>query len=206
MMSTTDELWRSHVSACCGGKDFDAPGGGYAFSDVLTEERQLAEGNVPGDPASALLALSIADPTWKMPKVAIGAGLQYYTGCADSTRYTDNRGVVINGRDTHDFLADWLNNRFGNGQELFTENMVQYSPGAIKRALAEYLPTLLFAPKGKLFFPTPGYGVVKSPMNARGVQVSDVPLPTTWDGAFKGNYPLDTPTEEVHDESGCEHS
>ncbi len=175
-MDTTDLLWRSRVSASCGGSQFDAHGAGYAFSDVLAEERQLAQANILGNPTSALLALSIADPTWKMPEVAMDAAMRYYTDCHDSTRYTDNRGIVIDGQDTHDLLADWLNARFGNGQTPFTRDMVQYSPGAIKRALAEFLPTLLFAPNNKLFFPTPGYPVIKSPMNARNIRVNDVAL------------------------------
>ena len=43
-----------------GGAQFDAPGGGYSFSSVLAEERELKKANIPGDPSSALCTLSNA--------------------------------------------------------------------------------------------------------------------------------------------------
>ena len=67
-MIDLDKQWRDIVAECCGGVTFDAQGGGYSFSNVLAEERELAKGNVEGDSSSALCCLSIADPRWKMPE------------------------------------------------------------------------------------------------------------------------------------------
>ena len=71
-------LWRQRVGQVVGGAGFDTPGGGYSFSAVLAEERKLEEDNVPGDRSSALLKLSVADPTWKMPIQALLAGQEYF--------------------------------------------------------------------------------------------------------------------------------
>ncbi|GIX07385.1 MAG: aspartate aminotransferase [Candidatus Poribacteria bacterium] len=176
-----DLLWRNRITARCGRAHFDAPGGGYAFSNVLAEERELSRLNRPGDPASALLTLSVADPTWKMRREAMEAALRFYEECPDATRYTDNAGIRGDGsagfvRDTHTLLAEYLNRRFPDATVEFTADWVQYSPGSIKRALAEYLPTLFFDTQTVLLFPTPGYPVVKSPMNRYDAEVVDVPL------------------------------
>jgi aspartate/methionine/tyrosine aminotransferase len=170
-------LWRSLVTLICGGKKFDAPTSGYSFSAVLAEERKLSELNVRGDRRSALLCLSIADPVWKMSAGAMEAALQYYTASSDATRYTDNAGIrescEHNFPDTHKHIAQFLSDKYLID---IGEDEVQYSPGAIKRALAEYIPTAFFDEKTCLVFPTPGYGVIKSPMNRRGAKVIDLPL------------------------------
>ncbi len=176
-----DKLWRSRIANRCGGEQFDAPGGGYAFSAVLAEERQLAQANKPGDPSSALLTLSVADPTWKMPGGAMEALMGYYRDCDDATRYTDNAGIRAgNGTtlgDTHEEIAAFLHARYPGLTVDLTPDWLQYSPGAIKRALAEYIPTLLFeSGLTNLIFPTPGYPVIKSPKNARGIIINDIPL------------------------------
>lgn len=172
-----DRLWRSRIAGAVGGRRFDAQGKGYGFSMVLQEERELTIDNVAGDASSAMLAVSIADPTKKMPRGAVKAGLRYYEDYPDATRYTDNRGVVINGKDTQEHLAIWLNQRFGQGHEPFTDNWVQYSPHGIKGALAEFIPTAFFEPSiTKVIFPTPGYPVIKSSMNLRGAYAIDIPL------------------------------
>lgn len=168
-------IFRSLITDRCGGADFDAPGGGYAFSDILDEERSLAKKNIPGDPKSALLTLSIADPTWKMPSMAIDTLVEYYGKYGYSTRYTDNSGakfISLTGEvvDTQDVLAgtEHLN--------IPSRDWVQYSPGSIKRLLSEYIPTLLFDSDTVLIFPTPGYPVIKSDMNKREATVVDVPM------------------------------
>lgn len=170
--------WRSKITERCGGRNFDAPGGGYSFSDVLAEERALEKFNQKDEPESALLKLSVADPTWKMNPLAMIMAEKYYQGESDATRYTDNTGVKnwMGKDDTNVHLAAYLNERFADGRSVLTEANVQYSPGSIKRALAEYIPTLLFDRSKYLIFPTPGYPVIKSPMNIRGAEVRDVPL------------------------------
>lgn len=164
-----DTLWRGRIAKRCGGKEFDKPGGGYAFSAILAEERELSANNVPNQARSALLALSIADPTWKMPEQAMKALMKYYYNSPNATRYTDNRGIP----GTHEAIAEFLNKRYG--VEL-TPDWVQYSPGAIKKALSVYVPTLLFDEDSFLLFPTPGYPIIKNSMNARGATCYDVPL------------------------------
>jgi len=171
-MRNMESNWRGLIAQRCGGASFDAPGGGYAFSTVLAEERALEENNVCGDPSSALLKLSIADPTWKMSYEAMLASLAYYQNCPDATRYTDNHGAQECHQadiyySTNTLIAGYLLERFPRGSVFFSEECVQYSPGAIKRALAEYIPTLFFDNQSLLFFPTPGYPVIKSDMNRR---------------------------------------
>lgn len=177
--------WRSCVATRCGSTEFDAPAGGYSFSKVLAEERKLAEENVPGDSKSALLTLSVADPTKKMPNDAFYAGMEYFFTNKDATRYTDLSGAR-NARvcqrkivDTNSALADILNRKFGDVAEmaisLDPEN-VQYSPGSIKRALAEYIPAAFFDQDTLLIMPTPGYGVITAAENCRGAKVVEVPL------------------------------
>ncbi|MDX9893758.1 MAG: aminotransferase class I/II-fold pyridoxal phosphate-dependent enzyme [Patescibacteria group bacterium] len=205
-MNEREQAWRQRVAERCGGADFDAPGSGYSFGVVLAEEHELAKANKPGDPTSALLTLSIADPTGKMFWKAIKTAEEYYHNCPNATRYTDNTGVrgddnLVFGGSTNALLADWLNFRFGGGRNPFTPDWVQYSPGAIKMALSTYLPTLLFEPTTKLFFPTPGYGVVKSPMNACGAQISDVPLVCIYKD--KGLWDFDL--EEMSRRCQCHH-
>jgi aspartate/methionine/tyrosine aminotransferase len=178
---SAEAAWRKRVAERCGGESFDAPGGGYAFSDVLAEERRLGRQNQPGDPVSALLALSIADPVWKMHPDAMAAGVEYYEKESDATRYTDNAGVragsgVASLGDTHEVLAERLNRRYPDITQRLTPEWVQYSPGSIKRALAEYVPTLLLEGSSHLVFPTPGYPVIKSPLNRRGAAASDLPM------------------------------
>lgn len=185
-----DKIWRKRLSERTGGEDFDAPGGGYAFSDVLAEERQLARENRPGDPTSALLTLSIADPTWKMRPEAMDAARRFYEESPDATRYTDNAGVRAGGSfpNTHDAIAEYLNRRYGLSLDA---DWVQYSPGSIKRALAEYLPALFFDAETTLLFPTPGYPVIKSPINRHEARVLDVPM--GYDGK-RWSLPLDLET------------
>jgi len=167
-----------------GGKNFDAPGGGYSFSAVLEEEAELDKGNKAGDPSSALLKLSVADPTWKMDEGAMLAAFQYYRADPDATRYKDIRGVrktpgTIMTADTHEMLAEAIQARHSvvteDGKGL-TADWVQHSPGSIKRALAEYIPTLLFDKNVQLLFPSPSYQVIGSPMNRGPVRFIEVPL------------------------------
>jgi aspartate/methionine/tyrosine aminotransferase len=175
MITNTNEddiYWRSVIAECCGGSTFDAPGGGYSFSNVLNEERQLITANIAGDPRSALCKLSIADPTWKMPIGAMAASMEYYHSSRDATRYTDLKGIP----GTHETIAEFLNKNHPGGRIQFTPDWVQYSPGSIKRLLGEYTPSLLFDKATHLFFPTPGYGVMKDPINKRDAVVHDVPL------------------------------
>ena len=72
--------------------------------------------------------------------------------------------------------AEFLNKTHTGSGIKFDPSWVQYSPGAIKRLLAEFVPTLLFEDGTDLFFPTPSYEVIKSAMNRRGATVHDVPL------------------------------
>jgi len=180
--------WRNLVATRCGGKDFDTPGGGYAFSEVIAEEQQLEKANVPGRPETALLKLSIADPTWKMPIGAMMGAIKYYLKCPDATRYTDNAGIrPENGTDlgdTHEEIVNALKRLFPELPSRFDHDWVQYSPGAIKRALAEFIPTAFFEKERKdlLVFPTPGYPVIKSPMNNREIEVQEVPMFLTRNG------------------------
>lgn len=177
-MRNKESNWRGLIAQCCGGADFDAPGGGYAFSAVLAKERELEEGNVCGDPSSALLKLSIADPTWKMPEEAMMASMAYYQHCPDATRYTDNYGAAICHQagifhSTNTYIAAYLESAFHESKVAFSDEWVQFSPGAIKRALAEYIPTLFFDDRSLLFFPTPGYPVIRNDMNRRGAVPAD---------------------------------
>ncbi|MEI8337598.1 MAG: aminotransferase class I/II-fold pyridoxal phosphate-dependent enzyme [bacterium] len=172
-MNLIDENWRDKIAKRCGGREFDKPGTGYSFSSVLAEERELRKGNIVGDPTSALCALSIADPTWKMPHDDFKAGEEYYNSSANATRYTDNNGIV----GTHEGIADYLNRNFSSSvTSPFTPDWVQYSPGSIKRLLAEYIPSALFDENTVLFFPDPGYGVIKSAINNHGATVKNIPI------------------------------
>lgn len=179
--------WRSLVADRCGGKDFDAPGGGYAFSAILAEERKLEKGNIAGKPETALLKLSIADPTWKMPESAMLDAMHYFGTCPDATRYTDNAGIRLQrgkGTDpvsTHQEIVKALTTQFPGLPAGFNPDWVQYSPGSIKRLLAEYIPTAFFQKEREdlLVFPTPGYPVIRSPMNNQGIEVQELPMVLT---------------------------
>lgn len=176
-----DQKWRGMIAERCGGEDFDAPGGGYAFSDVLDEEERLAEANITSDKSSALLTLSIADPTWKMHPSAMDAAMDYYLKSKQATRYTDNAGIrkceeIGIFKSTHEQLAEYLYRRFSGSNFQFTPDCVQYSPGSIKRALAEFIPSTFFDPKTVLFFPAPGYPVIKDPKNNRGAIIQDIAM------------------------------
>jgi aspartate/methionine/tyrosine aminotransferase len=174
---TIEEQWRQRISQRCGGRAFDASKIGYAFSDVLAEEESLAAQNQAGSQQTALLRLSIADPTSKMPLEAQQAGEDYFRASPHATRYTDLAGVrQADGTDTQDVLAAWLNIHFTESSSRFDRHMVQYMPGAIKRQLAKTMPTLLFDKGTKVFFPTPGYPVIKDPKNRGQAVISDVPL------------------------------
>lgn len=59
-MNTLNSRFRAMLAQRIGGAQFDAPGGGYSFSSVLAEERELKKANIPGDPSSALCTLSNA--------------------------------------------------------------------------------------------------------------------------------------------------
>jgi len=175
-----DRLWRGRITARCGGADFDKQGG-YAFSNMIRAEEELAQANRPGEPGSALLALSVADPTWKMPAGAMLAMLDYYYRCPWATRYPDNQGVRVCEAadilsDTHEQLASWLNMRFEQSPTDFTPDWVQYQWGAIKHALARIIPTLLLDENAQLVFPEPGYGVMTSPKNCNGAEIISRPL------------------------------
>src|SRR3989344_3416596 len=132
-----DGFWRCRVADRCGGAAFDQPGSGYSFSAVLAEERELQLLNRPGDPTSALLMLSIADPTDKMRYEAMAAGIRLFHGSDDASRYTDLAGVrAKNGTDlsdTHEEIVKYLINRFPELADRLMPDWVQYSPGAIKR-------------------------------------------------------------------------
>ncbi|MFC1789652.1 aminotransferase class I/II-fold pyridoxal phosphate-dependent enzyme [Patescibacteria group bacterium] len=180
--------WRQLVAQRCGGTDFDKPGGGYAFSAILEEERELEKSNIPGQSKTALLKLSVADPTWKMNRQAIEAAVEYYDLCPDATRYTDLAGIrANNGTGLGDTHAEIVSNVLKGNRSLLSEKIldkIQYSPGSIKRALAEYIPTTFFdAKRGDLLiFPVPGYPVIKSSMNNQGINVRDVPMVFTKNG------------------------
>jgi len=186
-----DTKWRRRVTQRCGGDKFDAPGSGYSFSAVLAEERQLSQANIPHDPASALLALSIADPTWKMPRDAWGASNTYYWQSPHASRYTDNSGLVpINlghrsFTDTHEAIVAYLKQRFpGEGTAWLTPACVQYSGHGIKGALAEYIPVALFDANTNLVFPVPGYPVIKNAMNRRDAKVIDLMMQRDGNGRW----------------------
>ena len=185
-MKTTDldANWRSKFTSYIGGAKFDEPGGGCSFSAVLNEERELEKANLPGKLETALLKLSVVDPTWKMPAGAMDAAREYFNAAWDASRYKDIRGVLktpgtIMEADTHEMLVRAIQARHSvvteDGKSL-TADWVQHSPGSIKRALAEYIPTLLFDQQTKLIFPSPSYQVMASAMNRRGVKVLAVPL------------------------------
>jgi aspartate/methionine/tyrosine aminotransferase len=175
--------WRSKVAKRCGGKNFDAKSNEYSFSAVKAEEELLARANVPGQPETALLEMSIADPVWKMPPESIDALVRFYHECPDATRYTDNAGLRAGPNnpfgDTHETIVDFLRKRFvllGAKEGEVTLDNVQYSPHGIKGLLSEYLPTAFFDEKTFLVFPTPGYGVIKSKMNCLGAHVVELPM------------------------------
>src|SRR3989344_1285010 len=123
----TETLWRKRITKRCGGAVFDAPGGGYSFSAVLAEERELAKQNIANEPETGLLKLSVADPTWKMSPEAIDAAQAFYTVDPNATRYTDNRGIAAcphigQQGDTHTELANYLRRRFTGGGVEFTHD------------------------------------------------------------------------------------
>lgn len=161
-----ERFYREFIAKRCGGQEFDAPGGGYAFSAILAEERELAKKNIHGNSESALLALSVADPIWKVNKKAFVRSLDYFLSEKDASRYTDNKGIFINGKDTNEMLANIFS--------LPSPDWVQYSPGAIKRALAEYIPSAFFQKDDVLIFPNPGYPIIKNSINNRGIHVHDI--------------------------------
>jgi len=195
-MDKVEKFWRERIATRCGGEEFDKPGTGYSFGVVLEEERELerrGDFNVTGDPSSALLKLSVADPMWKMPEGAIERIGDYYENCDDATRYTDNSGIRTdpdftplakrrnrtNLMATHVAIANFLNNHQPNLPFGITPEHVQYSPGSIKRLLAEFIPSALFDKdkSGYLIFPIPGYGVMKDPINIRGgIEVVNVEM------------------------------
>ena len=189
--------WRHRITKRCGGATFDAPGGGYSFSAVLAEERELMKQNMADEPETALLKLSVADPTWKMAPEAMDAAQGFYTVDQNATRYTDNRGIgacphIGQQGDTHAELANYLRGRFTGGGVKFTPDHVQYSPHSIKGALAEYIPKAFFGESTRLVFPSPGYGVIKDPINNCGAEVEDVPLTfkdRKWDIDYTGIRP-----------------
>jgi aspartate/methionine/tyrosine aminotransferase len=186
-----DAKWRKRVTERCGGENFDAPGSGYSFSAVLAEEEELDKANVPGDPASAQLKLSIADPTEKMDEEAWAAADDYYHSSPHATRYTDNKGIRPLKTERHDFLdthtaiVDYLKRRFpGPTTAWLTPDCAQYSGHGIKGVLAGYVPTALFDEKTTLIFPNPGYGVIKSPMNCYDADVENLTLLQRGDGRW----------------------
>jgi LL-diaminopimelate aminotransferase len=187
---SVSEFFRNLVAKRCGGKNFDAPNTGYSFSAVLAEERKLAEGNVKGKPETALLTLSIADPTWKMPEPAVTEMVKFYHACPDATRYTDNTGIkgspeTVYGKQvesTHEMIASFLRQRYSHDVGNINEKWVQYSPHGIKGLLSEYLPAAFFDEQTFLAFPIPGYPVIKNAMNCRGAQVVDLPMINGKDG------------------------
>ena len=123
MTSDNELFWRNTVTSACGGKTFDAPGTGYSFSAVLAEERELEKDNIPGDASSALLKLSVADPTWKMPRGAFQAGIEYYSDSDDATRYTDNSGIrTWRIQDIHETIAEYLKSRYGKIADGFSQD------------------------------------------------------------------------------------
>lgn len=171
-MKDLNNTWRQVITGRCGGANFDAPGTGYSFSAVLAKERELAEQNVLGNPASVLCCLSVADPTGKMPLGAMDAGMEYYYSSKHATRYTDNNGIP----GTHKGIAEYLNVMYPGSSVKFTEDWVQYSPGSIKRALAEFMPSLLLDKDTLLLFPDPSYAVIKSDINKRGALIKSIPF------------------------------
>jgi len=150
----------------------------------LDKERALDAEKIAGDPASALCTLSIADPAKKMPRGAIEAMVDYYDSAPFPTRYTDNNGIL----GTHDRLAAFLNQQHTQGAVVFNNSWVQYSPGSIKRLLAEFIPALLFESGTNLIFPDPSYGVIKSDINCRGSKVINIALELQRDGKWLVNY------------------
>lgn len=183
MINDTERHWRELIANRCGGAEFDKPGTGYSFSNVKREEEELMKSDRAGDDSSALLRLSIADPTWKMPESAIMAGVRYYQQHGDATRYKDNNGI----EGTHEAIATYLNAEHPGSGVTFDEKWVQHSPGSIKRLLAEYIPSLLFEKGTSLIFPAPGYGVIKSNINRRGAEAHDVSLKFE-DGRWQLDY------------------
>ena len=183
MINTDSSHWRALVAKRVGGDKFDAPGGGYSFSNVLAEERELMKQNVANDPSSALCRLSVADPYLKMPREAMTAGLDYFDADPQATRYKDNNGIP----GTHAKIAEYLNVAHPGLAGTLTEDNVQHSPGSIKRLLAEYIPSLFFEMGTHLIFPTPGYGVIKDEINCRRATVHNVPLICD-DGQWKLDY------------------
>jgi aspartate/methionine/tyrosine aminotransferase len=65
---------------------------------------------------------------------------------------------------------------------------VQYSPGGIKRPLAEYVPTAFFEDESVLVFPTPSYEVISSRKNLRGAQVVNVTMVRNNKGRWNVDY------------------
>lgn len=173
-----DKFIRPRVNEACGGVSFDK-GGSYVFSEMLKAERKLAEKSEPGRPETAVLPFSVADPVWKMGEGAVEAGNSFYRVCADATRYTDLAGIrnfTLDGEkfsNTNEALAFFIGS---NMQFDLAPDMVQYSPGSIKRALAEYIPKAFLDSNTLLIMPDPSYGVLAEPQNRNGAFVVKVPL------------------------------
>ncbi len=176
-----DRHWRRLARPRVGGEHFDAPGAGYTFSAVLNEERELRKQNVAGDPSSALLTLSIADPTPRLDVNAMEALQLYYEQYPDCSRYSDLTGIAdyYGKGSTNDLVAAYCNVKYGT---VLTGDNVQWVPGSIKRALAEYIPAAFFDssivshPSTLLIMPDPSYGVIADSINNRGVTIEKVPL------------------------------
>ncbi|MCK4781565.1 aminotransferase class I/II-fold pyridoxal phosphate-dependent enzyme [Candidatus Parcubacteria bacterium] len=178
--------WRGLVAERCGGENFDAPGEGYSFSKILAEERELEKGNIKGDPSSALIKLSVADPVWKMQKEAMEAAMLFYKESLNATRYTDLTGIF----DGNPFLNKTneeicrliVERKYAGISDSFSVDWVQYSPGSIKMALSTYISTAFFDKDTLIIFPTPGYPVIISPMNRNGAMVEEVAMNQTKKG------------------------
>ena len=186
-----DARWRRRIAQRCGGEYFDAPGSGYDFSAVLAEERKLAQADIAGNPSLALICFSIADPTDKMSCDAWDMADLWYRHSPDATRYTDLCGItpmIVGSRsfgDTHEEIVAYLKKRFpGEATAQLTPDWTQYSGHGIKGILAAYVSTALFDQNTCLFFPTPGYGVIKSEMNRQGCQTVDLPLQPNANGRW----------------------
>jgi LL-diaminopimelate aminotransferase len=187
-----EEKFRGLIANRCGGREFDKTSGGYSFSAVLAEERELEKGNLSVKPESALLKMSVADPTWKMSEEAMKAALEYYTKCPDATRYTDNAGIRKgNGTDfgdTHEEICAYLRARNPGLSPDFNTSWVKYSPHGIKGLLAEYIPDAFFEIGDWLLFPVPGYPVIASKINNNDVVVSKIQLEEKNSWKFPTNF------------------
>jgi aspartate/methionine/tyrosine aminotransferase len=200
-LEEADRIWRRQVARRCGGVKFDAPGTGYGFTQVLTEEARLAEQNVLGLSGKVLIRMSVADPTWKMWLEAMERAMEYFMKCPDATRYTDLRGILAgNGTelgDTHLELMEYLISQYPELSKIegFGPDWIQYSPGSIKSALANYVSSTFFEDDKVLIFPIPGYPVIKEPENCYDINVINVPMVKTKDG---WKFPLPIKDEKIN--------